>query len=449
MGLCVFVFLVLIGCTLRIFVLAYAIVVVQTEGVQVVSGAGRRLPEDTLPLFKASQELLQKKADAMTTQDLTLLALQFQVNGWVKIHSALPMLRLPKVLDDINREAITARLRYIAHSLIELSEQYNVHCSNYSESCGSETAADYTHMAADNASGKQSTNNDTIQQGFVQLNCCVELGVRDLKLQQIQKGDPVEDNDYLLAHLPFFQTLNLHRGDGPSAKRIKKLASKLGRLASWLLQSPKVRLYQTSLFEKNPQTINDLTGWHADFWSVPLDTMHLGHVTFWCPIYRDLDMGDGDSLLIFASGSHRDVSLGHWFPVQHYPYDKIRNSVDDRYHWDSARNLKVGDCTAHHGATWHYAALQPEDRPPRRAIAFSFVADGARVLEDLPATTTREGMRKFVPEDKVSYSQWFHKAAAKSGVAVDDPVIPVVFDARSRPALSQRSQRKQKPKKEL
>lgn len=44
---------------------------------------------------------------------------------------------------------------------------------------------------------------------------------------------------------------------------------------------------------------------------VPLDTRHMGHVTFWCPL-QQLEVDRGDSLLTFAMGSHRDLSYMNW-----------------------------------------------------------------------------------------------------------------------------------------
>lgn len=402
----------------------------EMPGIQLVSGPGQRPPSDKLPLFSASQKLSQTKASQMSTEDLTLLALQFGTNGWVKINSALPELKRANFINAIEKEVITARLRYIAHCHDELKTKYDIECIKYADACGSMAEADFIHMADSNDASSDSYDDGDIQQGFAQLNCCLDRGIHDLRLAQIINGQPVEENDYTLAHLPFFQTLNLHRGKGKSAARVGALGKVLARLATWLLQSPSVRLYQSSLFEKNPNTVNelanDLTGWHQDLKSIPLDTMHLGSITFWCPLDRTLDIREGDSLLLFATGSHRDLSLNHWYMTQDYSYDQIKEMVEDRYRWDTAGELKVGDCTAHHGMTWHYAQDQPEDLPARRAIAFTFVAEGSRVLDDLPAQSTRSGQRAFLDEDRVSYEPWLK--VSKSREPLKHPITPVAFD---------------------
>lgn len=113
-------------------------------------------------------------------------------------------------------------------------------------------------------------------------------------------------------------------------------------MASELLQVPVVRLYQTALFEKSSRTLNQDTGWHqveSECWMlimemwlegtgewiilkalshalqdlnmIPLDTGAEGYVSFWCPL-TELTAERNHSLLVFATGSHRDMSVVHW-----------------------------------------------------------------------------------------------------------------------------------------
>lgn len=88
-------------------------------------------------------------------------------------------------------------------------------------------------------------------------------------------------------------------------------SAKLGKMASLLLQEERVRLYQTAVFHKGKGALNMDTAWHQDLAMVPLDTNNGGYVTIWCPL-RSLHGNARDSLLWFADGSHRDMSLTKW-----------------------------------------------------------------------------------------------------------------------------------------
>jgi|EP01049_Picozoa_sp_SAG25_P003611 hypothetical protein len=83
----------------------------------------------------------------------------------------------------------------------------------------------------------------------------------------------------------------------------------------------------------------------ADLNMVPLDTGRGGYITFWCPL-RSLSKKDGDSMLEFASGSHTDMALGHWFPASGVGQKQLLAIIKDRYSpFDGAEELRLGDCT--------------------------------------------------------------------------------------------------------
>lgn len=44
---------------------------------------------------------------------------------------------------------------------------------------------------------------------------------------------------------------------------------------------------------------------------IPLDTGPAGYLSFWCPL-SELRADLNDSMLVFAAGSHRDITLTHW-----------------------------------------------------------------------------------------------------------------------------------------
>ena len=83
----------------------------------------------------------------------------------------------------------------------------------------------------------------------------------------------------------------------------------------------------------------------------------MGHVTFWCPL-QDLLSDNDDSILTFAMGSHRDLTYSHWYPDPQSA-DQLKSILEDRYKFGRMNDIKIGDCTAHHGWVYHSAPPQP------------------------------------------------------------------------------------------
>ena len=148
----------------------------------------------------------------------------------------------------------------------------------------------------------------------------------------------------------------------------RQASQRMGAVAAQLLGVPRVRLYQSCVFIKEPG-MGD-TNWHSDLNMVPLDTN--AFVTAWLPL-RSLRAAD--AALAFASGSHRDFALPYWMNEA-----GLAAGLEGRYEVESYAPLALGDATWHAGWTLHSAPGQPASEPARVALAASYFADGARRL---------------------------------------------------------------------
>ena len=90
--------------------------------------------------------------------------------------------------------------------------------------------------------------------------------------------------------------------------------------------------------------------------------------------------------------------------------------------------MQLGDVSAHHGWLLHAAPSQSAGTSPRAALAVSYFADGARVLDWKRDSTLRRELRH--EEDRESYDAWL--PACKGGVA-RHAALPLVFDRRRKP----------------
>jgi len=218
------------------------------------------------------------------------------------------------------------------------------------------------------------------------------------------------------ALFPYYQNVNVHRLD----EELYQLATSeyLGQLAASLLQVQSVRLYQTALFFKDPSGVNQQTGWHQDLNQVPVDTRH--YVTFWCPL-SPLQLQD--SVLIFASKSHRDMSFANWYTS--VPRD-LGALLEERYETEHYAPFQAGDCSAHSGWVFH-RALPNKGSKAREAIAFSFVDANARKLH----SNEIRNSRPLENEDILSWRDW-HDSVPEYGV-IDSPFLPVVYTAPAEP----------------
>ena len=225
--------------------------------------------------------------------------------------------------------------------------------------------------------------------------------------------------------MPFLQGFNLWR---TCAELREIIASpELAGTASQLLGCERVRLYQDSIFVKRPG--DGVTHWHSDLAMAPLDTNSF--VTCWLPIQAVPAEEDGGSGLVFASGSHRDVSLHHWYTTALEPLeDGEELDVSDRGYVESLPGaLEVGDATWHHGWTLHTANGNPL-RHARVALAFSYFADGAKRLP-------REGSRRPHAEDAESYAAWTKgRGAVKPGRPAAHRLLPLVWAAGPVPTIA-------------
>ena len=190
---------------------------------------------------------------------------------------------------------------------------------------------------------------------------------------------------------PFLQVFNVWRDD-PAVLAMLQSPAIAGTAAS-LLGCERVRLYQDSLFDKRPG--DGPTHWHSDLAMAPFDTNEL--VTLWLPLQPVPALEDGGSGLIFASGSHRDVALHFWHGDPRRPSDASKRPYSSPEGQQSAGALTFGDATWHHGWLLHSAAPNLQ-RTPRRALAASFFADGARRL--------RRARRPPHDEDTESFADW-------------------------------------------
>jgi hypothetical protein len=205
--------------------------------------------------------------------------------------------------------------------------------------------------------------------------------------------------------IPFMQCFNLWRG----CTEIAAVARELAPHASALLGTPRVRLYQDSLFIK--RVGDGPTPWHSDLAMAPLDTNDF--VTAWVPLHAVPADEDGGSGLVFASGSHRDVALHFW----HGDPEQDVDASSRGYEEDGGKALAVGDATWHHGWTLHACSGNGLSKP-RRAMAFSFFADGA--------TRLRKPRRSVHDEDAESYQAWIKDM--KPGALARHKLLPLVWD---------------------
>lgn len=233
-------------------------------------------------------------------------------------------------------------------------------------------------------------------------------------------------------YFPFYQSLNLHRNSSDIYDLVTD--EKFGYIAASLLQTPSVRLYQTAIFQQDPEYYSNYgTAWHQDLNMVPLDTGHFGYITFWCPLHN-LSSEKNDSILLYAEGSHRDISLIHWYPTEISEKQKIE-IIHERYLIGKVNYLNVGDCTAHHGWIYHSAPPQPQSSHSQQqnsqyspgsriAFAMSFVSDMARVLPDLYGNETRH-FRPFSFEDSLSFASWINDLTPMTNI--NHPLLPLVY----------------------
>mmetsp|Transcript_13416 Transcript_13416/g.44839 ORF Transcript_13416/g.44839 Transcript_13416/m.44839 type:complete len:241 (+) Transcript_13416:2-724(+) len=208
---------------------------------------------------------------------------------------------------------------------------------------------------------------------------------------------------------PFLQTFNPHRTCSKvlglaTSKRLASTAHRL--LFDGEPAKGNLRLYQTAIFVKRPG--HDETTWHMDLGTAPMETNHMA--TVWLPLQAVPAPRNGGTALVFARGSHRDVS-GAVYETMHA--DVV---VSDRYAIEDHGALEVGDCTWHHGWTLH-AANAFKCGEARVAFTATYVSADARAL---PAHTAES----FEDEDRPSYAAWVDDVTP--GAVLDHALLPLV-----------------------
>ena len=171
--------------------------------------------------------------------------------------------------------------------------------------------------------------------------------------------------------------------------RLVALSPRLGGLAAELLDEPAVRLYHDNALSKEPGC--GRTPWHHDAEHFPLATLQA--VTAWIPVTAiPAHMGP----LALARGAHvRDLVGGLSFDKVGTTYDTAvaRRFVEEDVDVD-ASPYAVGEVSFYSALCFHTAGPNRSTQP-RRALATTYSADGARVLESPTLVSGR--WRDFLP----------------------------------------------------
>ncbi|GAX78851.1 hypothetical protein CEUSTIGMA_g6289.t1 [Chlamydomonas eustigma] len=208
----------------------------------------------------------------------------------------------------------------------------------------------------------------------------------------------------------FLQFFNLHRTN-EGMLRTLVLGRRFGGMASQLLDTPNVKVYQDSVFYKLPGYSE--TNWHSDLRMAPFDGNKM--VTLWLPM-RPICQSEQDSGLKFANGSHKDFSLPFWHNI-------MKTDLEGRgYEVESPATFEQCDGTWHHGWTLHCAGPQPQDSQPRAALAVTFIAGDMKVMNRKDPSIRKEMLHD---EDKESFEEWLRDV--KPGAVAEHRLLPVTF----------------------
>eukprot|EP00566_Odontella_aurita_P009495 CAMPEP_0113588974 /NCGR_PEP_ID=MMETSP0015_2-20120614/35827_1 /TAXON_ID=2838 /ORGANISM="Odontella" /LENGTH=500 /DNA_ID=CAMNT_0000494935 /DNA_START=422 /DNA_END=1924 /DNA_ORIENTATION=+ /assembly_acc=CAM_ASM_000160 len=401
--------------------------------------------------------------------------IDFLADGHVLLSDVLPELRDAEVRDEHERARIEAGKDYERH-FVEIMK-----CDEVKAEAVDDDGRDLMAMIEDG-------------DGMEAMRMCMESLVPDYIT------DERERDDYMVERKPFYQLVNVHEY-GPKLRDLA-LGARLGSIASDLLRVDRVRLYQTRTFRKVPtkddgndgdgdggggsstmrNLFNHPTYMHADLGMVPLDTN--GYVTFWCPL-RDLT--DEDSVLTYATGSHRDAALWNWYGGNDDDEDeeeeeekeedeeeeeeeggeliregkkndddekeeeesdesrrisdedrRVNDVFDGRYPVTWYSDLTVGDCVVHHGWLQHGSTSQAyrNGNGPREALAFSYIDGDARKLrsgrERNGADDFMDGRKRM---DDIMFRDWYYDVMEGEPIA-DHPKLPLVWPPRPPPPPS-------------
>ena len=328
-------------------------------------------------------------------------------NGWTVLPNIVPELNDEVILRNINDTHKRRKFEYLTDAFYMAKKKWNIDPEDTREHCPVDFQVGYLneHNLAD----------DDLAETAYRLGLSFLICTMNYHINNSPAGHSM--------YVPFNQVINIHRINDA----INNIATsrRMGQIAAELLRHDNVRLYQTALFSKDNVGLNLQTMWHRDLNMIPLDTKSVGSLTFWCPLYRRMEQRQGDSMLRFLSGSHRDISHKIWYHVL--------DDMENRYGgYSQARYLNVGDCTAHHGWLIHCATKQPDSavHKDRLAIGFTYIAGDSTVLPDLYCQNRSQSHRRtqFGDEDEYSYREWIKDL--KEGDVIDHPLLPLVFDSR-------------------
>jgi hypothetical protein len=171
--------------------------------------------------------------------------------------------------------------------------------------------------------------------------------------------------------------------------RLVAFSPRLGGLAAELLGEPAVRLYHDNALSKEPGC--GRTPWHHDAEHFPLATLQA--VTAWIPVTAiPAYMGP----LALARGTHvRDLVADLSFDMVGTTYDAaVARRLVESHVAVEASPFAVGEVSFHSALCFHTAGPNRSTQP-RRALATTYYADGARVLDSPTLVSGR--WRDFLP----------------------------------------------------
>ena len=171
--------------------------------------------------------------------------------------------------------------------------------------------------------------------------------------------------------------------------RAVALSPRLGDLAAQLLGEPGVRIYHDNALSKEPGC--GRTPWHHDAEHFPLATLQA--VTAWMPVSAvPRPMGP----LSFARGRDvRDLLVDLDFDKTGTTYDaEVARRFAARAVPVEDGPYEVGDVSFHSALCFHTAGRNGTTQP-RRALATTYYADGARVVDS--PTMVSGAWRDFLP----------------------------------------------------
>ncbi|MEP7091167.1 MAG: phytanoyl-CoA dioxygenase family protein, partial [Nocardioidaceae bacterium] len=223
------------------------------------------------------------------------------------------------------------------------------------------------------------------RQAFVKLPGVLSPAVVRRLAERLEQLLRAEHGDDVAGRFTALEQMWLH----DDLMRSVALSPRIGDLAAALLGEPAVRVYHDNALSKEPGC--GRTPWHHDAEHFPLDTVQA--VTAWVPVSAVPGrMGP----LSFARG--RQVRE----EVADLEFDKVGTTYDaavatrfaERGVAVEAGPFAVGEVSFHSALCFHTAGPNHTTQP-RRALATTYYADGARVIA---APTLVSGTwREFLP----------------------------------------------------